>query len=332
MTQPRVTIIGLGLIGGSIGLALKSSTKSVQVVGHDLEPGIGRLAQKRGAVDRSALNLLDACEDADLVVIAAPIMAIRETLELIGPHLKQGCVVTDTATLKEPVLAWAAQTLPAGVSFVGGDPLLKPDSVPDELAAAHGLEAARPDLFEGALYVLCPSADTSPRAVKRVTDMIGLLKARAFYVDPIEHDGMRAAVEGLPMMASLAIMQQASGSPGWQETRKLADHVFGAATASLVGDPQNQSVEALLNADHLISRIDALVRDLIHLREWIATDNTEELQRAFTQAESARTRWLIGRNEGRWEEETADLGIKGTLGSLGDMLGAGFLDRRPKDE
>lgn len=332
MTQPRVTIIGLGLIGGSIGLALKSSTKSVQVVGHDLEPGIGRLAQKRGAVDRSALNLLDACEDADLVVIAAPIMAIRETLELIGPHLKQGCVVTDTATLKEPVLAWAAQALPAGVSFVGGDPLLKPDSVPDELAAAHGLEAARPDLFEGALYVLCPSADTSPRAVKRVTDMIGLLKARAFYVDPIEHDGMRAAVEGLPMMASLAIMQQASGSPGWQETRKLADHVFGAATASLVGDPQNQSVEALLNADHLIPRIDALVRDLIHLREWIATDNTEELQRAFTQAESARTRWLIGRNEGRWEEETADLGIKGTLGSLGDMLGAGFLDRRPKDE
>jgi prephenate dehydrogenase len=278
------------------------------------------------------LNLINACEDADLVILAIPITAIRETLGLIGPHLKQGCVVTDTATLKEPVLAWAAETLPAGVSFVGGDPLLKPDAVPDELASAQGLEAARPDLFDGALYVLCPSAETPPRAVKRVTDMIGLLKARAFYVDPVEHDGMRAAVEGLPMMASLAIMQQAGGSPGWQETRKLADHVFGAATASLVGDPTNQSAQALLNADHLIPRIDALVRDLIHLREWIATDNSEELQRAFTQAESARSRWLIDRNEGKWEEELADLGIKGTLGSLGDMLGAGFFDRRPKDE
>ena len=232
MTQPRVTIIGLGLIGGSIGLALRSSTKAIQVIGHDIEPGIGKLARKNGAVEKSTIHLLAACENADLVIIATPITAIRETLELIGPHLKQGCVVTDTATLKEPVLAWAAETLPTGISFVGGDPLIHSNANIGDLTTLHGIESAHVDLLQGALYALCPSPDTSPRAVKRVTDLTNLLGARPFYVDAVEHDGMRAAVEGLPALTSLALMQQASGSPGWKETRKLADHVFGTATAS----------------------------------------------------------------------------------------------------
>lgn len=331
MDKPRVSIIGLGLIGGSIGLALKADTKSVEIVGHDLEHRIGKLAKKKGAVDRNTLNLLDACEGADLVVIATPITAIRETLKLIGPHLKRGCVVTDTATLKEPVLAWAAETLPAGVSFVGGDPLLSPGAQPEDLATAQGLDAARADLFQDALYVLCPSAETSPRAVKRVTDMLSLLKARAFYVDAVEHDGMRASVAGLPVMTSLALMLQASESRGWQEARKLADHILGAVTAPLSSDATTLSAEALLNADHLLPRIDALVRDLIRLREWIATDD-DALQDAFDQAESARSRWLIDRKEGKWEEELSEVDVKGTLGSLGNMLGVGSAGRKPKDE
>jgi prephenate dehydrogenase len=332
MAKPRVSIIGLGLIGGSIGLALRSGTQSVEIIGHDLDPGIGSLAQKKGAVDKSTVNLIGACEGADLVVIATPITAIRETLELIGPHLKQGCVVTDTATLKEPVLTWAAETLPRGVSFVGGDPLLNPSSKPEDLAAAQGFDAAHVDLFQDSLYVLCPAADTSPRAVKRVTDMITLLKARAFYVDAVEHDGMRAAVDGLPKLTGLALMQQASESSGWQEARKLADHVFGASTASLAGDAALRTSEALLNAGHLLPRIDALVRELTRLREWIALENADALQEAYDRADSVRTRWLLDRDEGAWEEELAELGIKGTLGSLGDMLGVGFRDRKPKDE
>jgi prephenate dehydrogenase len=332
MSKPRITIIGLGLVGGSIGLGLRSGTKAVQVVGHDREPGIGKLAQKKGAVDKSTMNLLNACEDADLVVIATPISAIRETLELIGPHLKQGCVVTDTATVKEPVLAWAAETLPAGVSFVGGDPLLRPNAGPEDLAALRGIESADADLFQNALYVLCPSSETSPRAIKRVTDMISLLKARAFYGDPVEHDGMRAAVEGLPQLTSLAMMRQASGSPGWKEARKLADHVFGAATASLTDDAATQSAQALLNADHLLPRIDVLIHELTRIREWIATGNADALQAAFDQAASARSQWLMDRAKGDWEEELVELGVKGTLGSLTDMVGFGLAERKPKEK
>lgn len=332
MTKPRVTIIGLGLIGGSIGLGLKASAKAIHVVGHDKDPGRNKLAKKMGAVDASSMNLFDACQDADLVIIATPITAIRETLELIGPELKQGCVITDTATLKEPVLSWAAETLPAGISFVGGDPLLNPNTQANDLATLQGLELAHADLLKGALYALCAPSETSPTAVKRVSDMIQLLQARPFFVDPIEHDGMRAAVEGLPTLVGLALMQQVSGASGWQETRKLADHIFGMATASLSGDVAIQRAHILLNADHLIPRLDTLMQEFDRLREWVATKNAAALEEALKEATAVRNRWLIDRASGEWEEELGEVEIPGTLGALGNMFGLGSLRREPKEE
>ena len=332
MEKPRITIIGLGLIGGSIGLALTDSTKALHIVGHDIDPGQGRLAQKKGAVNESTLNLFDACQDADLVVIATPITAIRETMALIGPHLKEGCVVTDTAKLKGPVLAWAADTLPAAVAYVGGAPLLNPNARPDNIASLHGFELARADLFENALYAVCPSPQAPPTAVKRVSDMVSLLKARPFFLDPIEHDGMRAAVEGLATVASLALMKEVSGSPGWRETRKLADHVFGMVTAPLTTDASVQRAQLLLNADNLLPRLDALLQELTRLREYLAVGNAEALEDVLSQATSMRARWLADWAAAKWEEKLGEASSASTLGSLGNMLGFGMGRRRPKEE
>jgi prephenate dehydrogenase len=332
MVKPQVTIIGLGLIGGSIGLGLISSTKQLHVVGHDIDPSRGRLAKKMGAVHDSRLNLIDACQDADLVIISTPITAIRETLELIGPTLKRGCVITDTASLKAPVLAWAAEALPANVPFVGGDPLLNPNAEFDEAAAKQGLDQARADLLQNALFALCPATDTPPTAVKRVSDMINLLQARPFYIDAIEHDGMRAAVAGLPVLTGLALMRELSGAPGWQEARKLADHFLGMTTVCLAEDAQDQQAQLLLNADHLVPRLDALIQQLEELRAWLATKNTPALEEAFDQAVFSRTQWLTDRAKADWGEELAEFGVTGTLGSLGNMFGLGSRQRKPKED
>lgn len=332
MAKPKVAIVGLGLIGGSIGLGLKASSKNIYVVGHDIDHGVGRQAKKVGAVDDSALNLINACDDADLVIIATPLSALRETLGYIGPHLKPGCVVTDTTTIKAPVLRWAAETLPAGVAFVGGDPLLKPDATPDRLAVRAGLESARADLLHGALYVLCPSAETPPAAVKRVTDMASLLKAHAFFVDPVEHDGMRAMVDGLSVVTGLALMRLTSGSPGWLEARKLADFAFGTATAPLAGNIESNRAQVLDNADHLLPRLDAYIQELSGLRKWIADDDTEALTAAFEQATADRAAWLKDWMEGNWVKDENEPEIKGTLGSFGDMLGFGLGKRKSKEE
>ena len=331
MAKPKVTIVGLGLIGGSIGLGLKASTKDMVVVGHDIEHGIGRLAKKMGAVDENVVNLINACEDADLIIIATPLSAVRETLDHIGPYLKPGCVVTDTTTIKEPVLGWAAEALPTGVAFVGGDPLLKPDSGPDGLTVRKGIESARADLLHGALYTLCPSAETPPAAVKRVTDMANLLQARAFFVDSVEHDGMRAMVDGLSVLTSLALMRLTAGSPGWLETRKLADFVFGTATAPLANDAESNRAQVLNNTQHLLPRVDAYIQELSTLRGWIASNNSEALTAAFEQATVDRAAWLNDWVEGKWDEDRSEHDVKGTLGSMGDMLGFGLGKKRNEE-
>ena len=91
--RPRITIIGLGLIGGSIGLALRASEAASAVIGHDIEPNASKKAKKLGAVDKSDWNLISACEESDLIILAIPLSGIEDTLTAIGPYLRPGCVI-----------------------------------------------------------------------------------------------------------------------------------------------------------------------------------------------------------------------------------------------
>jgi prephenate dehydrogenase len=320
MNKPCITIIGLGLIGGSMGLALQASGKDMHVVGHDVDPGVSKLAQKTGAVDEGSINLPHACENADLLIIATPITAIRETLADIKLHLKPDCVVTDTAALKGTVLAWAEEILP-GVPFIGGIPVINPAAQPTSLLDPQGLASARADLFQNALYALCAPPQADPKAVKRVTDMVNLLGARPFYVDPAELDGIQAATKVLPALLNLALLQVLGQEPGWRKARKLADHVFGMATAPLAEQAAPQRAQAFLNAVHLLPRLDALVSELAQLGQWIREKDADALEQAFEQAASLRQHWLVDRARGEWEEEITELLLPGALDSLGNLIG-----------
>jgi len=119
MAEAAITIIGLGKLGSSIGLALKTPELDFEVIGHDKDGEVSKRARTMGAVDRTSWNLLAACEQADIVVLAIPFDQVRETLKAIGPELRPGCVVLDTSPLKQPVMAWAAEYLGEGIHFVG---------------------------------------------------------------------------------------------------------------------------------------------------------------------------------------------------------------------
>jgi prephenate dehydrogenase len=251
--------------------------------------------------------------------------------------LKQDCIVTDTATLKEPVLAWATETLPDKVSFVGGNPLLhpivQPDTPEDEKSAPtalQGLEVARADLFQGVPYVLCPSIQATPGAVKGLADMVKLIGARPYFIDPAEHDGLRAVVAELPPLVSQALMRQVSESPGWREARKLADHTFAIATELLMEDATVRSEQTLLNASYLLPRLDALIADLRQLRTWIETQDASALEQAFEQATEARNQWLTERILGEQEQGMAEPDFVDTPGFLDRMFGFG--SRAPKNK
>ena len=153
---PRIAIIGTGLVGTSIGLGLKKAKLGYEIVGHDKDSGAASKAKQRGALDKTDWNLINAIDGAGLVILALPTAAIKPTLEAIAPHLGAGCVVTDTADIKQPVMDWARALLPPSVSFIGGHPLIDHE--------ASGPAAASADLFTGATYCIIPAAGATPSA------------------------------------------------------------------------------------------------------------------------------------------------------------------------
>jgi prephenate dehydrogenase len=306
MSKPRITIVGLGLIGSSIGLALHETGNDYEVVGHDREHAVASEARKLGAVSKTEWNLISACEEADLIIIATPVMAIKDTLTAIVSYLKPGCLVTDTASIKGPVMAWAKEILPDTVNFVGGNPIISPEaSMGGSLAT--GIEGARADLFKGGLYCLTPSSETAPQAVQLATDLVHLLGAKPFFLDAAEHDGLVAGVDHLPFVLSAALLGTTVQSPAWREMRKLAGDAFQGVTRFSSGDAAIYRDACLTNGKNIVRWIDACLVKLKELREVIAAQEAEELEKAFEEAISVRDRWLRDKADGRWElvEETA---------------------------
>jgi prephenate dehydrogenase len=119
----RVTIIGLGLIGGSIGLALRKAKAAQEVIGYDLGKGVSDRARKIGAIDHAYTVLADSVRGSELVILATPVGAMRALLQELAPALTPGAVVTDVASTKAQVLTWAEEFLPTSVAFVGGHPM-----------------------------------------------------------------------------------------------------------------------------------------------------------------------------------------------------------------
>ena len=324
-SKPRISIVGLGLIGGSIGLALRQAEVASSVIGHDRDRLANGEAKKLGVVDRIEWNLISACEKSDFIILATPAGAIEETLEAIGPHLRPGCVVMDTASLKGPVLAWAAQHLSDQVHFVGGDPILNAT-----IRGQGGLMAARADLFKGGLFCLVPAATTDSDAVKLAADLVSLLGAKPFFLDVEEHDGLMAAVDHVPMLLALAMVETLIRQPAWRELRKVAGPAFEASTQLIIPGSVAHSDLFVLNRDNVIRWIDELSASLDSIRGTLVEEETEALVDRFLNAQQERQKWLVDRAMGEWYEGPRTE-MPPRMSIMDTLLGT-FWRRKPKKD
>ncbi|MBC8249646.1 MAG: prephenate dehydrogenase [Anaerolineales bacterium] len=330
MSKPRITIVGLGFIGGSIGLALHQAEADFEVVGHDRERGAANQAKKIGAVDKTDWNLVSACEDADLIVIAVPVGGIKDTLAAIGPYLKPGCLITDTASIKSPVIEWAEEILPEEVNFVGGNPIVRDAGTTGTDPSSGGIDAARADLFSGAIYCLTPAAGTASDAVRLASDFVYLLGAKPYFLDPLEHDGLMAGVDHLPFVLSAALLGVTTESASWREMRRLAGGAFENATRFVSADPTTYRDACLVNRENIVRWIDAWSGKLGELKELIQAGDAKELGRVFEEAMIARQRWLRAREEGNWEGQSPEMPTM--TGFMGQLFGLGRLGKRKKQD
>jgi prephenate dehydrogenase len=289
MAKSRITIIGLGLIGGSIGLALKKAKVDAEIVGHDKNSDVARRAHKMGAVDKTEWNLPASCEGASMVILAIPLDGIRDSLPAIAPVLAPGILVTDTATTKAPVMEWAKR-LPEGVQFIGGDPGLSPKRG----GSARGIDNASADLFQGATYSLAAPTTASAGAVDTMTNFVALLGAKPYYIEASEHDGLMTGVQHLPALLATALSAATIQSQGWKELGKVAGPDFRTATELAAVDAKSAREEFLAHRDDLVRWIDVVQHSLTDLRGMVERGDAQGIEKLVSKITDERDRWLSG--------------------------------------
>ena len=286
----RITIVGTGLIGTSLGLAIKQAkTSGIEIVGVDIDRGNASKAQKKGALDKAEGNLANAVKDAEIVIIATPVMEIKTVMEIIGSRLREGCLVTDTGGSKAIVLEWAEQYLPDTVNFVGGHPMAGKE--------ASGPDAADGTMFQNRPYCVIPSRRATQDAVSTLTDMIRAIGAKPYFIGLDEHDSFVAAVSHLPLLLSVALVGCTSKSPSWGDIAQVASTGYKDATRLASGDPIMHRDIFHSNNESLVYWIDAFAEELYKIRQMLVDESDgrlKELELVFNEAQDARNRWLAG--------------------------------------
>jgi len=282
----RVAIVGLGLIGGSIGLALRGAKAAQQVTGYDLGKGVTDHARKIGAIDQAFYALVDAVRGAELVILATPIGAMRSLLQNIAAVASPGSVVTDVAGTKMQVISWAEEYLPTSVSFLGGHPL-----VGKEVSDADSVNAA---LFQNRIYCLTPTKRTSSAALNKVTQLIEVLGARVRFLEPAEHDGQVAYVSHLPFVVSTVLMNTVAESPAWGDAVMLSGSGLKNMTRLAKGSPEVYRDICLTNTEALSRCLSEYIRDLSTFRDQLVAHDTSVIQ-TFTSAQQFLEQWQAAR-------------------------------------
>jgi len=279
-----VTVIGLGLIGGSIGLALRQGNKpGWEIVGYSRSKETIANALSSGAIERSATDLENAVKQADFVIIATPVLTLREIFSKIAPHLPSGCTVTDTASTKIQVMKWAEEILPSEVDFIGGHPMAGKES--------YGIQAAEAELFRGCTYCLTLSEKASPKSIDIVTRMVKKLGAIPFFVNAQEHDNLVAGISHLPIVLSAALVSLTTKNPSWLKMSKLAASGYRDLTRLASGNPEVNSSICLSNKESIINWVDEFRQELERYRQLVAKGD-KRLEQALTEANKAREEWL----------------------------------------
>tara|TARA_B100001123_G_scaffold105661_2_gene122744 strand:+ start:431 stop:1474 length:1044 start_codon:yes stop_codon:yes gene_type:complete len=326
----KITIIGLGLIGGSIGFALKANASDrIYVSGYDKDFDEGRKAEKLKAVDKAHWKLDDALKDAKMVILAVPVLAIRDMMKTISEMLSPGCIVTDTGSTKLEIMKWAQDYLPEEVSFVGGHPMAGKE--------ISGVSAADASLFKNARYAVIPGKGATEGAVNSVIGLVDLLGAKPYFVDAEEHDSYVAAVSHLPIIMSTALVSATSGSPSWREISKLAATGFRDVSRLASGDPVMNLDISVTNQESLLYWIDRVIEELQEFRQMVGNTGDEKglekLGDTFAKAWESREKWLRRFESGN-DDEDEDLS-RPELPSFGaqmmDMLVGSRLRERYQD-
>jgi prephenate dehydrogenase len=322
MAKPIISIIGLGLTGASLGLALQQEPGNFEIVGHDKDLGASNEARRIGAVQRTTWNLHNACEGADMIILATPFSALQDLFSHIREDLRPETLVLAAVNVMQPAIALAAALLPPQSHIVVGHPILP---------GVGGMLTPRADLFQEATFCLAPGIEAQPAVVQLASDLVARVGAKPLFVDPQEHDGIVAGVEQLPQVMAAALMQMSAAGAGWREGRRLAGRTFAQATD--VGRSAEQLYGAWQsNRANLLLRLDQLLQMLRSWRDLLADEENAADKSALLAALEAvvdeRLAWEGQAMLKQWDDAPASERVE-ARGMFQQMFFGGLAGRRP---
>ncbi|MCC6442183.1 MAG: prephenate dehydrogenase [Armatimonadetes bacterium] len=278
---PHVAIIGVGLMGGSLGMALRQRGLASRVTGVGRRAERLETARSLGAVDAWALDPHEGVREADIVFIGVPVGQTAAIFRQVAPSLPGGCLVTDLGSAKARLTTDCEAACPEGVFFVGGHPMAGSE--------ATGVEAARPDLYEGAVYILTETARTDPGALERLEALVRALGAAPLRLAPEDHDRMVAFTSHLPHLLAWALARAAEDARRIDPSLlSLAAGSFRDMTRIAASSPEMWRDIFLHNRENLLkAALDFRLR-LQALEDAITSGDEAGLERLLAEGQTAR--------------------------------------------
>ena len=299
-TFEKVCIVGLGLIGGSIGLAIKRSNISNQITGYARSNSTLERAIELGLVDSVKDNLKDAVNNSDLVILATPLSTFRELVEEMSPFLKKGCIITDTGSAKLTVIEDLKDILPNGVEFVPGHPIAGTEE--------SGPDAGFAELFDNRWCILTPTEDNSSNAVNLVKDFWESIGSKVEIMDPMHHDKVLAITSHIPHLIAFNIVGTANNLANVTEKEvvKYSAGGFRDFTRIAASDPKMWSDIFTYNSDAVLEMLDLFSNDLAKLKAAVIKKDSDLLFSNFEKTREVRKNII----DAGQEESDVDFGRK----------------------
>jgi len=271
----QATVIGLGLLGGSISLAVLRSFTRVKVIGYTHRPSTRIKARELAVATEIVDCLKSSVSEADIVILATPIVTFEKIFGEIADALPNGCIVTDVGSTKVLPHRWAAKKLPKSVYYVGSHPIAGSEQ--------RGVEFARDDLFDRAMCILTMTKKTNRQAVQTLKKFWSKLGCSVKLMTPTEHDRIFANVSHLPHITAAALINANNN-----EELKFAGKGF-MDTSRIASGPANIWANVLLtNVNNTTKGIDKIIAELVKLKKAIKNENKREIEKLLKKAKIKR--------------------------------------------
>ncbi len=284
----KITIVGVGLLGGSIGLAARKIGIAKEIAGYVRREKTIAECEEIGATDYATTDLLAAVSNADLVVLCTPIAQMRALAEQCLPALKRGALVTDVGSVKADVVHELQSLIAkAGAHFVGSHPMAGGERM--------GVAAARADLFENAVCVLTPTPKSNAQAVRKLERFWKSLGAQVVKLPPEQHDLFVSRTSHLPHVAAAALANLVLDPTQPRGQAQLCANGFRDTTRVASGSPEMWRDIALANRKHLAGSLDAFVAELQKFQRVLRKADAKAITKFFETAKERRDKWAAAK-------------------------------------